>query len=91
MSNLKALPVMKQLVMASTRIPQLRSTESARRNPSAAKSMGFCLWADIDQRCFEGMLSLIATTCESAKWLWNFTVGRLRCSRIAPRFRHFRF
>src|SRR5262245_54469669 len=31
----------------STRIPQLRSTESARRNPSAAKSMGFCLRADI--------------------------------------------
>jgi hypothetical protein len=39
----------------------------ARHNPSAAKSMGFCLWVDTDQRCFEGRLSLIATTCESAK------------------------
>jgi hypothetical protein len=51
------------------RIPQLRSTGSARRNPSAAKSMGLPLLADIDRRCCEGMLSLIATTCESAKRL----------------------
>ena len=29
--------------LSLTRIPQLRSTKSARRNPSAAKSMGFCL------------------------------------------------
>ena len=36
-----------------------------------------------------GCLSLIATTCESAKPLSNFTVGRLCCSRIPPRFRHF--
>jgi len=44
------------------RIPQLRSTESARRHPSAAKSMGLCLWANINQRCCEGMLSFIAMT-----------------------------
>ncbi len=28
-------------------IPQLRSTKSARRNPSAAKSMGLCLRAKL--------------------------------------------
>src|SRR4029450_1607607 len=29
----------------------------ARHNPSAAKSMGFCLGVDIAQRCFEGRLA----------------------------------
>jgi hypothetical protein len=29
--------------------------------------MGFCLWADINQRCFEGVSKLIATTCANAK------------------------
>src|SRR5262249_45451065 len=51
----------------SARIAQLRSTETAKRNPYAAKTIGFCLRADIDQQCLEGMLCLIATTCESAK------------------------
>ena len=35
--------------------------------PFRSEVDGFCLEADIAQRCFEGRFSLIATTCESAK------------------------
>jgi hypothetical protein len=39
-------------------MPQLRLTESAMHNLSAAKSTGFCLCAYIDQGSVEGMLEL---------------------------------
>jgi len=57
-------------------------------NLSAAQSMGVYLAAFIAPHCLEKRLRLIATPCDSAKSPWNFAVGRLRCSKIAPRFRH---
>jgi hypothetical protein len=42
----------------STRIPQLGLTKSASTIFHAAKSIGLCLSAFIEQRCFEGMLEL---------------------------------
>src|SRR5262249_22902947 len=45
--------------------PAVAIDRGARRNPFAAKSMGFCLCADINHRCLERMLKLMATTCQT--------------------------
>ena len=44
----------------------------ATHNPSAAKSMGFCLGVDIAQRCFEGRLSLSSNDVRERKMTLKF-------------------
>ena len=62
--------------------------DKKREAHSAAKSMGFCL--SRHQRCFEGDVEPHSNDVRKRKMTLNFTVGRLRCSRIPPRFRQLR-
>jgi len=58
-------------------------------NLSTAKSTGLCLAAFIDPRCFEGMLELHRDGVIERKIILRLRSRRLRCSKIALRFRYF--
>src|SRR5215469_16048758 len=72
------------MTYVSTRIPQSKGKQRARRKFSVAKAMGLYLLESCKRRCDEWLPEMLRTECRVRKMAWNITLLCLHNSKLTP-------